>query len=580
MQVYRQLFSYIPERKWHAYLAIALTAVSVFIQFWAYHQMWIVLKLTFTGQADQRVIQTGLAIIGLIILQGFIYLAGVWMSHLAAFRLETRLREKGIQRLLRASASFFDTHSSGEVRKIIDNNVEQTHMAVAHLIPDQTAALLTLILMLVLVFALDLYLFAFFVVVAIASILTVKGMMGDLEFMEVYQRKLDEMNGAAVEFVRGMPVVKIFAAPIVGLKQLYQSIVEYRDLVYQNCLSCRVPFVTFQWLLNIFIVTPVFIGLWQVQAGADARLWAAKLLFFTLFMGLYFSTMMRVMYVMMNVYQAHAAVTKLEELFVEMDKKKPHYGQLRAIEDTSIAFQQVTFAYEGGTPILQNFSLNLPGGQTYALVGPSGSGKSTIAKLLSGLYPLDKGEIKLGGQDLFAYSQEALRQGIGMVYQQAQVFKDLSIFENVALAKKDANKEEVLEALKQAQCEEFLSKFKDGYDTLIGTAGIELSGGEVQRISIARLFLKDPQLIILDEASAAADPENEYDLQVALSNLMEGRTAVMIAHRLSSIRGVDEILFVEGGEVKERGSHEELMAKNGRYKAFVSLYELANEWRV
>ncbi|WP_304152287.1 ABC transporter ATP-binding protein, partial [Finegoldia magna] len=481
---------------------------------------------------------------------------------------------------LRASNTFFDTHNSGEVRKIIDNNVEQTHMIVAHLIPDQTAAFLTPILMIILTFVLDLYLGIFFILIVLISLVLVKNMMGDQSFMKKYMDMLDEMNSGAVEYVRAMPVVKIFNAPLIGFKKLYDSILIYKDMVYKYSMSCRIPYVLFQWLLNIFIITPVFLAIFMVSKGQDPNVWAAKILFFTLFMGIFFSNTMKIMYVSMFVFQANSAVDNLENLFTEMKEKEIVFGTQKDLQKKNIIFKNVDFSYDDKNKILHNFSLNLDENKVYALVGSSGSGKSTIAKLISGLYPVDSGEILIGDRNISSYDGESLMKNIGIVFQNPKLFQGISIFENVKLANKDADDEEVYKALKLARCDDFIDKFKDKYDAIIGAEGINLSGGEKQRISIARIFLKDPKIIILDEASAAADPENEYELQIAFKELIKDRTTIMIAHRLSSIRGVDEILLVEDGKILERGSHDELMKEDSRYKKFIEMYNEANEWRV
>ena len=306
----------------------------------------------------------------------------------------------------------------------------------------------------------------------------------------------------------------------------------------------------------------------MVKNGADPYLWSAKILFFTLFMGLFFSDLMKIMYVGLYNVEANTAVDNLESLFDEMKDNAITYGNDEFIENYSIEFKNVSFSYDKKTKVIDNLSFKLDQGKVYALVGPSGGGKSTIAKLISALYPIDSGEILIGNKN------------IGMVYQNPKLFQGISIFENVKLAKKDASDKEVYEALKLAKCDQFIDRFEDGYDSIIGASGVNLSGGEIQRVSIARIFLKDPKVIILDEASAAADPENEYELQQAFKSLMEGKTVIMIAHRLSSIRGVDEILVVEDGNIIERGSHDYLMEKEARYKQFVDLYDEANQWRI
>ena len=580
MKLYKKLFSYIPERKLHGILACLLTTVGIVLEFYAYYLIWILLKNVFSGGVLSEGRSLAIKILFLFIAYGILYFMGLWMSHLAGFRLETRLRERGIRHLLGASNTFFDLHNSGEVRKIIDNNVEQTHMIVAHLIPDQTAAFLTPILMIILTFVLDLYLGIFFIVIVLISLVLVKNMMGDQSFMKKYMDMLDEMNAGAVEYVRAMPVVKIFNAPLIGFKKLFDSILIYKEMVYKYSMSCRFPFVLFQWLLNIFIITPVFLGIFMVNRGADPGLWAAKILFFTLFMGIFYSNTMKIMYVSMYIFQANSAVDNLENLFKEMKEKEIEFGSQREFLNKNIEFKNVDFSYDGENKILDNFSLSLEEDKVYALVGSSGSGKSTIAKLISGLYPVDSGEILIGDKNISSYDKESLMKNIGIVFQNPQLFQGISIFENVKLAKSDASDEEVLRALKIARCDEFIDKFKDAYDVVIGAEGVNLSGGEKQRVSIARIFLKDPKIIIMDEASAAADPENEYELQIAFKELIKNRTTIMIAHRLTSIRGVDEILLIEDGKLIERGSHDILYKEDSKYKKFVEMYNSANEWRV
>lgn len=569
-----------PEKKVNGFLASFFTAIGIFLEFYGYYLIWILLKSVFSKGNLVNASGLVIKILILFIAYGLLYFLGTWMSHLAGFRLETKLREKGVKNLLNASNNFFDVHDSGEVRKIIDNNVEQTHMSVAHLIPDHTAAIITPILLLILVFNIDLYLGIFFVIIVLISMFLLYKMSGEKDFTIAYMKKSDELNGQAVEYVRGLPVVKIFNAPLIGFKKLYRTINDYRDMVYEYSMSCRLPFVSFQWVLNIFIITPIFIAIYMVKNGADPYLWSAKILFFTLFMGLFFSDLMKIMYVGLYNVEANTAVDNLESLFDEMKDNAITYGNDEFIENYSIEFKNVSFSYDKKTKVIDNLSFKLDQGKVYALVGPSGGGKSTIAKLISALYPIDSGEILIGNKNIYSYKRETLMDNIGMVYQNPKLFQGISIFENVKLAKKDASDKEVYEALRLSKCDQFIDKFEDGYDSIIGASGVNLSGGEIQRVSIARIFLKDPKVIILDEASAAADPENEYELQQAFKSLMEGKTVIMIAHRLSSIRGVDEILVVEDGNIIERGSHDYLMEKEARYKQFVDLYDEANQWRI
>ena len=579
MNTYRKLFAYIPEKRSNGFLSAIFSIAAVCCHLFGYYCLWLALKVIFIQQDFSAGSDYALRVVAAFVAYGILYFLGTWMSHLAAFRLETRLREKGIDHLLTASNTFYDKNQSGRVRKIIDDNVEQTHMAVAHLIPDQTVAILTPILMFVVIGLVDLRLAGFFGVIVLLSGFLCFKMMGEKEFMSAYMEQLDLLNAEAVEYVRGMQVVKLFAAPIVSFKRLYGTINDYADMVYNYSMSCRIPYVTFQWLLNLFIVAPVFYAVYRVGAGDNGGLWAAKALFFALFMGMFFANIMKIMYVSMYHVQANRAVDALEDLFRDMEEKKMVFGKEKDFGDGSITFNHVDFSYED-EKILSDFSLHLDAGKIYAFVGPSGGGKSTIAKLVSGLYPVDKGAVMIGEKSITAYDKEGVMEGVGMVFQQAKLFEGLTIYDNVKLAGPEASPEEVHRALALARCEEFKAKFSGGYDTVIGADGVKLSGGECQRVAIARLFLKDPKILILDEASAAADPENEYEIQKAFSNLMKGRTTIMIAHRMSSIRGVDEILFIEGGKIIERGNHDALMKEDGRYARFVNLYHEANEWRI
>ena len=272
------------------------------------------------------------------------------------------------------------------------------------------------------------------------------------------------------------------------------------------------------------------------------------------------------------------AVDKLEALYDEMHKDHLVFGQEERFDNFDIVFDHVTFGYEE-TPVLQDLSFTLKEKKTYALIGSSGSGKSTIAKLISGFYKIDGGSIKIGGKPLEAYNEQALIKNIAFVFQNVKLFK-MSIFENVKLAKEDATREEVLEALHVAGCDSILDKFETREETIIGSKGVYLSVGEKQRLAIARAILKDANIVVLDEASASVDPDNEHELQLAFASLMKDRTVIMIAHRLSSIRYVDEILVIEDGKIIERGKDEELMQKDSKYRYFQTLYGQANEWRV
>lgn len=578
MDIYKKLFKYVPDKKHLVYIGIFMSLISSVLSILPYWFLYkflneFLLKKDFTQAKNYAI-----TIFVIMLVQSLIYFVSVGFTHLFAFRLETNLRKAGISHLMKASFSFFDVNESGRIRKIIDDNATDTHMIVAHLIPDITVALITPILLFVIMFSVDIYLGIATVILTILSAIFTKLMYGDVKFMEKYNKALERVNSEAVEYVRGMQVLKIFKASIFSFKSFYDSIVDYSRCAYEYSKSCKQPYVIFQIILlgAAAFVTPFAI---MLSKGAENNVSIMiKLIFFTCFIGTLFGCFMRIMYVGMHQYMATQAVEKLENLFTEMEANDIKYGNDKEFSSYDIEFRNVSFKYDTAN-ILENLSFRLDENKTYALVGSSGGGKSTIAKLISGFYKIDEGEILIGGKNISTYSREALMNNISFVFQNSKLFKT-TIFENVKIGNENASYEEVMNALKLARCGDILDKFETRENTVIGSKGVHLSGGEIQRIAIARAILKDAKIIILDEASAASDPENEHEIQLAFSNLMNNKTVIMIAHRLSSIRNVDEILVVDNGKIIERGTDKELMEIGGRYKFLQDLFSQANEWRI
>lgn len=578
MGIYKRLLDHAPEKKGYAYISVFLSIVSAFLMIAPFWYLWKFLEQLIIKQDLEGSRTYALLIIALMLAYALTYFLAVAASHLLAFRLETNLRRKGISHLMDASFAFFDMNASGKVRKIIDDNAAETHMIVAHLIPDIVLAILTPILMILVTFAVDLKLGILLGIMLVLALTQVKGMMGNHDFMRSYMESMERLNAEAVEYVRGMQVVKVFRSTIYSFKAFYQAIISYSEYALNYSNSCRRPFVLFQVLLNMFVAVMIPIGVILLDRGVSVQEILAKVIFFACFSGTMFTCIMRIMYVGMYQFQAAQAVDKLEGLFQKMNENSLSHGTEEKFEDFSIEFKNVSFGYEE-EEVLKNISFKLDGNKTYALVGSSGGGKSTIAKLTSGFYKVGEGEILIGGKNIEEYSREALMKNIAFVFQNTKLFKT-SIYENVKMGDPGAGDEQILRALELAQCNEILDKFQDREHTLIGSKGVYLSGGETQRIAIARAILKDANIIILDEASAAADPENEYEIQQAFSNLMKGKTVLMIAHRLSSIRNVDEILVIDQGKIIERGSDKDLMSRDGRYKKLQEMFSRANEWRV
>ena len=577
LTVYKKILSYVPKERYLAYIGILLSMLSVVFKVWGYYYLSKFLIEIIVYNNIENAKYYGFCIVGLLIIGITLYGIAGLVTHVLGFRLETNLRKYGIEGLSKASFSFFDTHPSGKTRKIIDDNATDTHMIVAHLIPDNAGAILMPILLLVLGFFVSLKVGIILIILSIVGGISLSMMTGEKEFMKIYQESLETLSSETVEYVRGIQVIKIFGISVESFKALNTAIKNYSKYSLEYAMSCKRGFVGFQWFFFSFIamVIPILLLFFNIE---DPKMLAVELIMVLFLSGALFVSLMAIMYVSMYAFMGQSVVEKLESIFEEMNSNKLTFGSNEEFENYNITFENVSFGYTD-KKIINDLSFSLEENKSYALVGSSGSGKSTIAKLISGFYKVDSGVIKIGNRSISSYSEEALINNIAFVFQNVKLFKT-SIYDNVKIGKADASYEEVMTAMNLAGCNSILDKFSEREQTQIGTKGVYLSGGEKQRIAIARAILKDAKIIIMDEASAAVDPENEYELQRAFSNLIKDKTVIMIAHRLPSIRNIDEILVMDNGEIIERGTDRELMDLDGEYKKLQSLYNKANEWRV
>ena len=577
LTVYKKILSYVPKERYLAYIGILLSMLSVVFKVWGYYYLSKFLIEIIVYNNIENAKYYGFCIVGLLIIGITLYGIAGLVTHVLGFRLETNLRKYGIEGLSKASFSFFDTHPSGKTRKIIDDNATDTHMIIAHLIPDNAGAILMPILLLVLGFFVSLKVGIILIILSIVGGISLSMMTGEKEFMKIYQESLETLSSETVEYVRGIQVIKIFGISVESFKALNTAIKNYSKYSLEYAMSCKRGFVGFQWFFFSFIamVIPILLLFFNIE---DPKMLAVELIMVLFLSGALFVSLMAIMYVSMYAFMGQSVVEKLESIFEEMNSNKLTFGSNNEFENYNITFENVSFGYTD-KKIINDLSFSLEENKSYALVGSSGSGKSTIAKLISGFYKVDSGVIKIGNRSISSYSEEALINNIAFVFQNVKLFKT-SIYDNVKIGKADASYEEVMTAMNLAGCNSILDKFSEREQTQIGTKGVYLSGGEKQRIAIARAILKDAKIIIMDEASAAVDPENEYELQRAFSNLIKDKTVIMIAHRLPSIRNVDEILVMDNGKIIERGTDRELMALDGEYKKLQSLYNKANEWRV
>lgn len=578
MKIYKKLFAYVQDKKYLGFFAIIFSVISAVITVYGYYLIYrfldnLIIHTDLSG-AENLAIKSALVLTA----GAIFYFASGAFSHLLGFRLETNLRKRGIDGLENASFRFFDLNPSGKIRKIIDDNAAQTHQVVAHMIPDSSQAIITPVLVLILGFIVSIRVGITLLALTIIGCLILGAMMGEQKFMKIYQEALSKLSAETVEYVRGMQVVKIFRANVESFNSFYKAIKDYSKYAYDYSLSCKKPYVLYQWLFFGLIAILIIPIVYFMTSLGSAKMILLELIMILFLSGVLFVSFMRMMWYSLYISKGNYAVDTLEALYKEMQKDKLEHGNLNNFKNYNIEFDNVSFSYNDKA-VIENLSFSLQEGKSYALVGSSGSGKSTVAKLISGFYNVNEGSIKIGGIPISEYSDEALIKAISFVFQDSKLFKK-SIYENVALANKDAVKDDVMRALRLAGCDLILDKFPEREKTIIGSKGVYLSGGEKQRIAIARAILKDSKIIIMDEASASIDPDNEFELQKAFKNLMKDKTVIMIAHRLSTIKDVDEILVMDNGKIIERGSDKELMSRDTRYKRLQELFNSANEWRV
>lgn len=577
MEIYKKMFKYVPEKKWYIVISVICSALSAFLTVGAYYYVYeFLIKLLSLNL--QSAWDAGMKVVLLLISGSIVYYISVILSHIFAFRLETNLRKYGINLLSKASFKFFDLYPSGLVRKLIDDNASNTHTAVAHLIPDNARGMFSPLLAIMLGFFIDIKLGVTLLALVGISVFILSKMMGEQKFMEKYQKSLEVLSDETVEYVRGIQVVKIFRTSITTFRSLYEAIMNYSKNAYEYAQSCKIPYTIYNWIFFglVCIVLPVLF-FFEDTVNIDIRILVELLMLFFL-TGVIFAAFMKIMYIGMHTFQGSECIRKLEDLYESMEKERMVFGSVSEFKNYNIDFENVTFAYKDRN-VIENLSFSLDEGKIYALVGESGSGKTTIAKLISGFYSVNEGVIKIGDIPIQNYSYETLSKNIAFVFQNSKLFKT-DIYTNVAIGRKNATRKEVLNALHLASCDSILDKLPNRENTVIGSKGINLSVGEKQRIAIARAILKDAKIIIMDEASASTDPENEYEIQKAFKSLIRGKTVIMIAHRLSAIKNVDEILVMEKGKIIERGSDLSLSKYESKYDAYKKMYGKANEWRL
>lgn len=578
-----RLFVYAGKFRYLTILSWILSAVSALMALVPFYYIWRIIREVLRVAPDYSQTQ-GLARYGWLavifaVLSMLLYIGGLMCSHMSAFHVQANMRTVLMKHILTLPLGFMDREGSGKIRKIVNESSAATETYLAHQLPDKAGAVATPIGLLVLLLVFDWRLGLLSLIPVVLAFCIMQTMMGESmkKKMAEYQNALEEMSSEAVEYVRGIPVVKTFGQSVFSFKRFKKAIDQYEKWTIAYTKQLRRPMVCLTTVINaIFAILIAATFFLSGQAGDSQFL--LNLLFYIIITPIITVTMSKMMYAGENQMIVEDALGRIDAILNMKsldeleDKEEP--------KDSSIAFRDVTFQYEGAErEAVSHVNLSIKPGEHVAFVGPSGGGKTTLASLVPRFFDVTGGTLEIGGVDVKKITQDKLMDMVSFVFQDSKLLK-MSILDNVAMGRKGATREEVLQALKDAQCQDILDKLPEGVDTVIGSQGTYVSGGEAQRISIARAMLKQAPILILDEATAFADPDNEAKVQEAFSRLSQGKTVIMIAHRLSSVSGADRICVMKEGQIVEEGKHEDLLAKEGLYAHMWEEYNRSVLWKV
>ena len=580
--VLSRLIGYAGKHKYFTYASWVLSATSAFIALLPFIYIWKIIKEVLEVAPDfssaTGLVHNGIMAMVFAIAAFLVYIGALMCSHLAAFRVATNMRIAVTEHIAKLPLGFADSFGSGKLRKIINDSTGATETYLAHQLPDKYAALATPVGLLVLLFVFDWRLGLLSLVPVILAFLIMSAMTGKrmAEKMKQYNTALENMSNEAVEYVRGIPVVKTFGQSVFSFKKFKSTIDEYQKWVVAYTKDMRAPMMFYTAAINGVFAFLIAGALW-FTAGGVTNAFLLNLIFYIVITPVISLTLTKMMYMSENNMIVKDALERIDGVLSVSPMSESETPEHPA--DSSVELNDVHFSYDGKNEVIRGVSMNIGVGQTVALVGPSGGGKSTLAGLIARFFDVKSGSIKVGGSDIREIPKEELMNAVSFVFQDSKLIK-ATIAENVKLGKPDATDEEVAAALHAAQCDDIIQKFPDGAGTAVGTKGVYLSGGERQRIAIARAVLKNAPVIILDEATAFADPDNEAKVQKAFSELSKGKTVIMIAHRLSTVADADCIYVIKDGLIAESGRRDELLEKNGVFAEMWKEYAASVEWKV
>ncbi|MBQ9069385.1 MAG: ABC transporter ATP-binding protein [Eggerthellaceae bacterium] len=583
-----ELLHYTGERRGLTFVGLALSAISMLLGMAPYICIWLVARdliaVAPNWSAATNVGSYGWMAFAFAVAGILVYFAALMCTHLAAFRTASNIRKQGMAHLMNTPLGYFDNNASGLIRNRLDGASAETETLLAHNLADIVGTVAMFIGMVVLMLVFDWRMGAACLLAAVISVVAMFTMMGgkNAGLMQEYQAAQDRMSKAGTEYVRGIPVVKVFQQTVNSFKAFKEAIEDYSAKAgYYQGDVCRVPQsvnLTFTEGAFVFLVPLVLFLAPGALASGDFAGFVTNFAFYAVFSAIISTALAKIMFAASGMMLANTALNRIRQVTGAPTLEIAANPQ--APQGNKVEFKDVSFTYEGATEdALKNVSFVVEPGQTVALVGPSGGGKTTAASLIPRFWDTTSGAVEVGGVDVRNMDPHVLMDQVAFVFQNNRLFKT-SILENVRAARPEATREEVEAALAAAQCDDIIAKLPDGIDTVIGTEGTYLSGGEQQRVALARAILKDAPIVVLDEATAFADPENEALIQKAFATLTQGRTVIMIAHRLSTVTGADKIVVLDDGSVVEEGTHEQLVAAGGLYARMWADYNKAVTWRI
>ena len=577
-----RLMEYAGGHRYLTYASWILSAVSALLALVPYYYIWLVMKEVLEVNPDfdkaQNLAHNGWMAVIFAVIAVLIYIAGLMCSHMGAFRVATNMRIDTMEHIVRLPLGFAESFGSGKLRKIVNEASAATETYLAHQLPDKAGAIATPLGLIVLLFVFDWRLGILSLVPVILGFLIMMKMTGPRmeQKMKEYQNALDDMSNEAVEYIRGIPVVKTFGQTIFSFKKFKDSIDRYRVWVIAYTKELRAPMMFYTAAINGVFAFLIAGGLLFTSQGVTDE-FLLNLIFYIIITPIISVTLTKIMFQSENAMIVADSLSRIDSVLNLDPLSEPR--EPKSPKDSSVELKNISFSYDGKKDVLKDISLTIPAGATVAFVGPSGGGTTTLANIISRFFDPKSGSVSIGGVDVKDISKEELMNTVSFVFQNSHLVKD-SVFENVRMGKQDATREEVMDALEKAQCMDIIEKLPQGVDTVIGTKGVYLSGGEQQRIAIARVMLKNSPVIILDEATAFADPDNESRVQAAFSNLSKNKTVIMIAHRLSTVADVDKIYVLADGRIAESGSGASLIEEKGLFSKMWNDYQTSVKWKV